>query len=430
MKKSAFCKFAGVIAMSAHLLLGAGGPNDGLAAEGSQAATESASDNVVPTAPSEGPLSRWLTLDDLSFGMRYRNSASTLGMRDFDSVQEKSLASGKFKFDKEGKYGVHFRASSGRYFNWSYATIGGVNFTQEVVQYHTLPPAVVSQFFRIVSLGDTGKVPQARGWEFYVRELYLTATPIKALTFEFGGLGLERGVGSELTNFDDDGYMVGERIRVRDKEHLYFDEVTGTFGYFGDKSIANFFARGDRLAENNYRQISVQKNFGKRVKGSFGYDWIFGINTLREAARVNVAETRVLDNARVEFYQRTNSAALLGGTFGPGSGWGLVGNKSLLRKRFQLEGGYDDIDRYNGVYANSAKSVLAGFSLNGDSYQIGKRIFARASYTPIPVLTFFGFYTHQVAMPTDPSYFALNHQTWQGGATINFKTLLDKSGLF
>lgn len=66
----------------------------------------------------------------LSFSMRYRNSYDTQGVHAFNDVQHKSLASGKFKFDKASKYFIDFGASSGRYFNWSYASISGLDSKQ------------------------------------------------------------------------------------------------------------------------------------------------------------------------------------------------------------------------------------------------------------------------------------------------------------
>ena len=46
----------------------------------------------------------------------------------------------------------------------------------------------------------TGDLP-ANGWGFYVRDLYLSATPVTGLTFEFGAIPIERAWGprSRLT---------------------------------------------------------------------------------------------------------------------------------------------------------------------------------------------------------------------------------------
>jgi hypothetical protein len=398
-----------------------------------QTVPASTGDGANPSAsapdalPAESPLSRWLTVDSLSFSIRYRNSDSTSGSRNFDSGQEKMLAAGKFKLDKDGKYFIGFRASSGRYFNWSFSTFSGVNFDDTVSK---SSPASLFEVITLIREGAKIEVPVARGWNFYVRELYLSATPVKYVTLEFGGLGLEHGAGTEITNFDDDGYMAGERIRVKDKDHLYFDEISGTFGYFGDIDTPNFFARGDRLAENNYRQVMAQKAWGKRLKASLAYDWINGLNTFREATLLNTSESRVADGVRLELYQRTNSIVLDGlMSFPGGNGWSLTANRSLAKKKVQLEGGYADIDRYNGVYTNQAITTVAGFSLNGDSYQIGKRILLRASYTPAPAVSLFGFFTHEVATPTDPLYVTFNHQNWQVGMMLNFKSLLEGTGL-
>jgi hypothetical protein len=240
---------------------------------------------------------------------------------------------------------------------------------------------------------------------------------------------MEHGAGTELTTFDDDAYMEGERIKINDEKHLFFNEISGSFGYFGDIDVPNFIDRGGRLTQNNYRQIMLQKKFGKRLSTSVSYDWMAGINTVREAANAAVPESKAVDNVRFELYQRTNRAYLLDDSFKAGNGWSLTANKTLFRKHWRIEGGYADIDRYNGVYSGNAIAVFAGFSLNGDSYQIGKRFFGRLTYKPVDYAEFFTFYTHELDAPTDPFYFTLNRQTWQVGATINFKSILMKTGL-
>ena len=383
--------------------------------------------NAVQT---ETSLSRWLTLDSLSFSSRYRNSTTTAGLRFFDSYQQKTLVAGKFKFDRDGKYGIGFRASSGRYINWSYATYGGLNSTEAVANNLRATPFRAQYNIYVLHLEGVPFNPvYSRGWEFYPRELYISASPVKQVTFQFGGLGMEHGAGTEITTFDDDAYMSGERVRVNDSKHLYFDEISATFGYFGDIAVPNFFSRGDRLAQNNYRQVMFQKKFGKRVVSSLSYDWLSGIDTLREAANVGVGESRALDNLRVELYQRLNRGVLLAASFPSASGWSISGRKNLFHKHWGVEGGYADIDRYDGVYSGNAIAVVTGFSLNGDSYQIGKRIFGRISYKPSEYFEFFSFYTHQLDAPKDLLYFTLNKQTWNVGAAINFESMLQKSGL-
>jgi hypothetical protein len=74
----------------------------------------------------------------------------------------------------------------------------------------------------------------SRGWGMPVRQLYMSATPISQITAEFGGLGIERGVNTEMTSYDDDGYMTGERVRFHDPKHVFFDQIAVTYGYLGD----------------------------------------------------------------------------------------------------------------------------------------------------------------------------------------------------
>ena len=50
-----------------------------------------------------------------------------------------------------------------------------------------------------------------------------------------------------------------------------FDEVSATFAYFGDILTPNFLTAGERLKENNYRQVLAEKHFGSRVKAFIDY---------------------------------------------------------------------------------------------------------------------------------------------------------------
>lgn len=75
---------------------------------------------------SEGPLSRWLDIDTLSLSLRYRSIFDSDGAHTYNQAQQRSLIQGKAKLDREGKYSVGFRFSSGHYFDWAFADfIGG-----------------------------------------------------------------------------------------------------------------------------------------------------------------------------------------------------------------------------------------------------------------------------------------------------------------
>lgn len=60
---------------------------------------------------------------------------------------------------------------------------------------------------------------------------------------------------SEIGTLHEDGYLSGERIRIRDARHPFFDEVGFTKAFLGDIATPSFFDRGTGLKESNYRQV-------------------------------------------------------------------------------------------------------------------------------------------------------------------------------
>ena len=99
----------------------------------------------------------------------------------------------------------------------------------------------------------------AGGRQFFVRELNVSATLVQWLAMEVGSFAIEKGYSSEITSFDDDGYISGERLSLRDQKQFWFDQVTLTSAYFGDFDKPNLFARTDGFAKSNYRQLAAKK---------------------------------------------------------------------------------------------------------------------------------------------------------------------------
>lgn len=380
--------------------------------------------NPSTQSSTEG-LSRWFNLNTLSVSYRYRNMADSDGFRLFDSGQERFLVDGGFKFDPEGKYSVNVHVSSGRNFNWAYSDSLGDGFWELITPSRTRnSPAQLRRKALANAADAAGNATYnrvSRGAETYVRQLFFSASPIKQLTFEYGGLGIEHGVNTEITSYDDDGYMSGERLRVRDPEHLFLDQIAVTYGYVGDYFQPNFFRRGERLSQSNYHQFLIEKKFGNRLKASADYTWQNRVNTMREAALVQIRESKILNSARLELYQRTNDITLQGETFPASSGFALTGSRSI-KKHLELGGGYASVDQHYTVLAYSRALDAVAFSFNGDSYGIGRRLLARANYTVTPYFSLFGFYTHQVA--TD--YYNKNLQGMNFGVTVDFKGLLNE----
>ena len=396
-----------------------------------QASGDPAAAQPANATPVEGTLSRWLDVNALSFSMRYRNQFDEDSYHIFNFGQERTLADGRFKFDREGKYAIAFHASSGRYFNWAYADVAGGSEADQnsgLIRHFTRAQLLTLAAYRNIDpfVAQVANHLASRGWEFYLRQLYFSASPVKQLTFEYGSLGIDHGVNSEITSFDDDGYISGGRVRVKDPNHLYLDEVSATFAYFGDIVTPNFFARGDTLTENNYRQFMGQKHFGRRLRASVDYTWLNGTHTMREGLSARVPEVRFIDSARLELYQRTNDLYFRTYDFHSGSGVSFTGSKTF-KKTVQIEGGYANIDRYYTAYLGSPVASAFGFALNGDAYSLGNRAFTRVNIKASPYLNLFGFYTHTF----DQSFYTNNKQGMNFGVTIDFKQLLsDKAHLF
>jgi hypothetical protein len=398
---------------------------------------------TTPAAP-KPLLSRWLDLETLSHSERYRNAFAVGGDHFFNNAQQRSLVVGKIKLDPRGQYIIGFRASSGRYFNWAFGSYTGesaidrVNGAGFASTFYT--PAEQFAVYQAELADPAGQIfiqttLKSNGWQFYMRELYFSATPVKPVTVEFGSFGFERGLSTEITTFDEDGYLSGERIRIHDSKHLFFDEVGFTNAFFGDLGTPNLFDRGLSLTKSNYRQVFANKHLTRRIGFSGEYTWQEGTNTLRQAVVVGAKEFRVVDSIRFEGYERLNSAVFPGvaqspiGPIASASLTGASGFAVAAEKKFgRLSGdvGYASIDNNYSAYSGSRLLAVARFPLNGDAYGQGKRPFVHASYKIAPGVTAFGFYTHEVG---SERVITLNQQGLNAGVTFDLKALVNSQKL-
>ena len=374
------------------------------------------------TAP---PLTdRWLDLKTLSYSSRYRNTTNLHGRRLFQFGQERYVAEGRLKLDEKGRYSINFHASSGRYFNWSYADLIGGQYKDSVVAaraYKT--PAEAAALKRATALDPNGAVYAAgipsRGGYFYPRQFYFSATPVPQVGFEFGSLAIEHGQNTEITSFDDDGYISGERLRLQDPKHLYFDRVVVTRAYLGSPLTPNFFSRGGDLSHSNYTQYLVEKQVGRYVTASTDYTLANSTHTMREAVAVKLPQQKVIDAARLELYQRFNDIVLEGTNFAAGSGFAVSAHNTSLRRRLGFEAGYAQIDNQYAVYGGSIYLATVGFAWNGDNYETGKRAFGRTELKLGRGVSAFGFFTHAVT----PITIGHNEQGWTSGINIDLKAI-------
>jgi hypothetical protein len=153
------------------------------------------------------------------------------------------------------------------------------------------------------------------------------------------------------------------------------------------------------------------------------YTFDKGTHTIHEAALFKIPEVKLVDSVRPELYQRLNDHTITGETYHAGQGFAITASKTF--KKFQLEGGFAHIDQDYGVLTGQRLTATFGFSMNGDAFLTGTRVFTRANWNITPYVTLFGYYTHQLTDPPEGNL-DLNKQSLNAGATVNFKNLLAK----
>ena len=388
---------------------------------------------VQPVAPSPAPdwkpkFRRWVDLNQMDFSLRYRAVADSNGAHQFNQGQQRSIIDGRFKFDPEAKYSIVFHASSGRYFNWAYADfMGGGNKEAYALEEAKMSPYQYGVFQSILESGPQFAAQSllSGGWSFYVRRLYLDLRPVRGIEAQYGSLDINRGAGSEITTYDNDGWISGERVLIKQPSHLFVDEISATWGYIGDLYTPNFFARGSRLGQSNYHQFLLRKAWHKRIDASTDYTWQYGTQTLRQGLAFNVPEIRVADVARLETYQRLNNSFFPGTTFfiRRANGYAVSFDKHFKSKG-RLEYGYVDIDPEYTVYTDAAVAAILGLTSNGDAYGLGKRLYVRPTINVKPYLAVTGYYTHtfDTTVPSLAEYW--NRQALNAGFVFDIKRAL------
>ncbi|MBI1765072.1 MAG: hypothetical protein HYR56_26980 [Acidobacteria bacterium] len=283
--------------------------------------------------PTLASLARWFEVQTATITPRYRWVENSARLTTSNHAQYQDSFKGRLKFDARGRYSLNAGVFS------------GAGFTQ--------------------SWDDTGWGTGHATSNLYLKQLYFSAQPVKGVELQIGGLYFNRGESTEITTYDNDGYLVGERLSLKRPRQLFFDEVAVTYAYLGDLTRANLNKRYHRLQQSNYHQFLVSKSLGKRAAVSVDYSFHNGVETLREAVKLNTPELKVLDAVRWENYERLDVNRAYG--------FALTGEKKA-GAQLTLTGGYGHIDRrYDG--------------LNADRFNRGHRLFTLVSYALSPEFT-------------------------------------------
>jgi hypothetical protein len=283
-------------------------------------------------------------VQNAAMNVRYRFVDNSAGTITTNQIQHRESLRTRFKVDAPGKYALNVGAFSGSRFTSSWNNTG-------------------------IGLGDW-QAPLA------IRALYFAAQPIAGIEAQYGSMYIAKGESTEITTYDDDGYVIGQRISLRRPRHLFFDEMSVTVGYLtSDPAEYGVSKRLKYLDERpNYGHYLVDKKLGTRAGISVDFTSVGGARTWRAAANVNTRELRAVDSVLFENYRRTNKNAACG--------FAVTANKGVTRA-LGFNGGYASIDPLYG-------------GLNSDRFHIGNRIFFMTTYTISPRFTASAFITRAV----------------------------------
>jgi hypothetical protein len=276
-----------------------------------------------PTPTPLREIHRWFDLESLSISTRYRYIDAANGSTVGNQQQWQMVARGRFKFDRKGKYSVLAHIQSGNNFTGGWDNTG-------------------------VGTGDAQT-------NLFLKQLYFDAKPSSTIDVQFGGLAITNGENTEITGYDNDNFIMGERISFRAPKKLFFDDISITSAFLGDINKPSVFHRFKRLNRSNYHQFLVRKQVNKNVGFSADYTFDSGVDTLRQAVKVKLP-TKIVDSLLYENYERIDPQ--------PGYGFAVTAEKKVTQ-RLNLSGGFVKVSHA---------------MLNSDRFPRGERIFLSGAY--------------------------------------------------
>lgn len=327
--------------------------------------------------PEPPAIRRWLDVQNIHLSSRFRWVQSDDGRITSSTHQWQPNVRARLLFDREARYSIHIGAFAGNQFVSSWNNTGG-------------------------GIGDfTG--------DFNVKQLFVAAEPVPGLEFQVGGLYLVRGENSEITSYDNDGFIVGERIALR-RERGVVSQVVGTIGHIGDYRTPNVFKRFDAMGDINYGQILIGARLGPYFNASADYTYEDSRDIVREGVTFRAPELALpLTALRLEAYQRVSSIA--------GQGFNLAGDLRLT-PAFTVTAGVAHVDR---------NYLIPGFtSPNADRFERGTRFYSQGTYALTRDLSVGWF--HGEAFNVD--YPIPNEHRWEILVTINPTATLKAHRIF
>jgi hypothetical protein len=319
-------------------------------------------------------IARWFDLQNATLNLRYRFIDTSAGAITTNQLQHRETIRGRVKFDRSARY------------TWNFGVFTGTRFTS--------------------GWDNTGWGIASAQKNFAFKASYFSAVPIAGVEAQYGGLYIIRGESTELTTYDEDGYVIGQRISLKRPKEFFLDELSATVGYLvPDPREIPISKRTKYLNDTpNYRHFLVDKKFGKRAGISTDFTYADGSRTWRQGLNLKTPELGVVDTVILELYQRVNRTA--------DQGFAVTLDKAVHRK-VSLNWGYASIDpRYHG--------------LNADRFHIGDRMFAMVIYNISSEFLASAFITRAVGNEVPLPQRTLSNIVF----TYNALPALRKTGLF
>lgn len=327
-----------------------------------------------PPSVARATIARWLEIQNATLNLRYRFIDNTAGAITTNQVQHRETLRARLKFDGSAKYTLNLGLFTGTRFTSGWDNTGwGINNAQKNLAF---------------------------------KALYLAAVPLAGVEAQYGGLYIVKGESTELTTYDEDGYVAGGRFSVKRPRQLYFDDISVTVAYLADDPREIPISKRTKYLNDtpNYRHFLVDKKIGKRAAVSADFTYAAGGRTWREAINLKTPELRVIDTIILENYQRSNR--------NPDQGFALTLDKALHRK-VNVNCGYASIDPFYG-------------GLNADRFHIGNRLFAMLIYNISPEFLASAFITRAVGNDVPLPQRTLSNIVF----TYNALPALKRTGLF
>jgi hypothetical protein len=268
-----------------------------------------------PLAGQTAQTTPWLELQSATLGLRYRMLENQLGSRSQNWSDHHQGLKLRLRLDRTARYSLTAVAFNGDSFQGSWNLRG-------------------------LRDGQSSN-------RMFLKQLYVTGKPREGVEFQYGGLGLVRGESSEITSYDNDGYLMGQRLTL--SPNRIVDELTVTAGYLGDFRDPSVTRRLHRLSEINYGQVLVRKKLTDRLTVTADYTEEDGERTLRQG--VAIRPSGGIDLIRLEAYERVSGERAAGGA--------ITVEKPFGRTRLAASFASVD-DHYRPV--------------NGDRYGRGRRV--------------------------------------------------------